>query len=263
MLSRYSILFMNAQFNKESSEWYNFDFNSTGDNWDEVMNIISQKEAYQIDLINLTLKQLKPDKFGGLYTHQKIELGPLPDSPNKAPSMVLLNIQEKFFLDLQQDGMIQAFKVSGNQEYKFDAVWDIVYAEFDCYPEQLISILSKKLKQKPNEEEKIKLSEYPVFFNDNESVILVGNRRCELPAFKNEFCLSKVLFSKPPNQPIDWSLVLKEITGIDPLQDRKKKSKQKKGVYDTTRLINARIKKDINTSDNLFTCKNKTIVRNF
>ena len=130
------------------------------------------------------------------------------------------------------------------------------------FPDQ-VDPIKQKLNQTNQGGEIIKLADHDVIFNENESVILVGDRKCELPFSGNEFYLAKVLFSKQPRCPIDWSYVSKEMTGIDPLESRKNQKKLKRSVYDAVLAINDRIKKNIGTTDDLFTFKAKTVTRNY
>jgi hypothetical protein len=111
----------------------------------------------------------------------------------------------------------------------------------------------------------IKLSDHKVIFDDQKSTISANSRVTQIPPFKNEYYLCKVLFDKPVGTPIDWSLLHKEIEGTDPLNDgsAKETKAQQRKIRDTMDAINERVIKDINTTDKLFTWLSKSVKRNF
>lgn len=106
---------------------------------------------------------------------------------------------------------------------------------------------------------KINLKSKKVVFDNDKSMLSIDNIKIELPPFKNEYDFCKEMFNSPINEPIDWSIIYEKITG-DLINE---KSTKIRTVRDTMYRINNRIKKEINTNDNLFEWKQKTITRKF
>lgn len=126
---------------------------------------------------------------------------------------------------------------------------------------KVLGDIKEKLQENPKAtSEGVSLSDKKVVFNDAETSIFVGDVRIKLPAFKNEHTFCRVMFGVPPNQPVDWSIVAENITGeeIGMVGDIEKK---KRTVRDTMYALNERIRTVLNSEDNLFDWKNKTIRR--
>lgn len=111
-----------------------------------------------------------------------------------------------------------------------------------------------------NAEKQISLKTASVTFNDEKSSIETDSRICSLPPFQNEHFFCRAMFKHKIDEPIDWSLIYQEMTGSE---ESIGDNKNKRTVQDTMYAINNRIKADFNTSDNLFSWKNKSIKRNF
>ena len=70
------------------------------------------------------------------------------------------------------------------------------------------------------------------------------------------------MFKYPASQPVDWTIVYQEITGLEPSFDGKKAmEKNKRTVQDTMYRVNNRIKEDLDINDNLFVWDEKTVKR--
>lgn len=108
----------------------------------------------------------------------------------------------------------------------------------------------------------VRLSAFAIKFSDREGIISLGSSRCQLPAFKNGHCLCRVMFSKNPKEPVDWSDVAYEMFGKDPLR-RADRVRLERKVRDAMYAVNRAVEKATGTTDPLFTWKNKTIVRNY
>lgn len=99
----------------------------------------------------------------------------------------------------------------------------------------------------------------PVEFDDNEAVLVCGNKRCQLPPFKNEHYFCRAVFEYPTNEPIDWSLIFERMTGhLKGEEDLPKNGWRK--VYDTMERINKRAG-DVLGLPNLFVWREKTVTR--
>ena len=106
----------------------------------------------------------------------------------------------------------------------------------------------------------IKLADHKISFNDDQATISVGKHQCVLPPYKNEHFFCRAMFAHRANEPIDWSLVYKLMTGG---QEEVADAKYRRTVQDTMYALNNRVKEVINTDDALFTWENRTIKRNY
>lgn len=114
----------------------------------------------------------------------------------------------------------------------------------------LLSILKERgLEEKPTREENIE-------FLDDDALIKLGNKRCQLPPYKNEHFFCRAAFEHPVDEPIDWSIIYEKMTG----EEVKDKEKNKRTVYDTLIRINKRVEKILGIK-NLFVWGIKTIKR--
>ena len=89
---------------------------------------------------------------------------------------------------------------------------------------------------------------------------MIGKISIALPPFKNEHYLCRVIFKRAIHQPIDWSLIYKEMTEDDEEITEKKNARM---VQDAVYRLNERIKKEVNTDDGFFSWRNKSVIRNF
>jgi hypothetical protein len=131
-------------------------------------------------------------------------------------------------------------------------------------PEVEQQLISEKknleAKDASGEKEIIILSNQAISFNDEKAELKVGVSICAMPPFQNEHFFCRSMFKYNVDEPVDWSAVYQEMTGSpETIGD----NKNKRTVQDTMYAINNRIKADLNTEDNLFTWKNKSIKRNF
>ncbi len=110
-------------------------------------------------------------------------------------------------------------------------------------------------------EESVELQNLTIRFSNEEGAIYVGESRCQLPPFKNGHYLCRVMFTKPPKVPVDWSDVANEMFGKDPIR-RAERLRLERKVRDAMYAVN-RIVGKLNTPDKLFTWKDKTIIRNY
>ncbi|HRZ95400.1 MAG TPA: hypothetical protein P5262_02425 [Candidatus Moranbacteria bacterium] len=106
----------------------------------------------------------------------------------------------------------------------------------------------------------ISLEGREIKFVENESSIYVDSRKSEITPDTHEFYFCKFVFERQPNTQIDWSEIADKIYGEDAdLRD----PRIRRGVYDTMRAVNKKIKADIPTEDELFIRRNNTVKRIF
>jgi len=120
-------------------------------------------------------------------------------------------------------------------------------------PVYILKINQKKLEKI---EKVTTISKKPVKFLDDEAILQLDNKKCSLPAYKNEHFFCRAIFEYPPNEAIDWSIIYKKMTGKEP-EDIEKNQRT---VYDTYRTLNERVEKVLEIKE-LFSWKGKTIKR--
>jgi hypothetical protein len=114
-------------------------------------------------------------------------------------------------------------------------------------------------------EDILNLESVGIKFDDRKAILEIGKEKCQIPPHQNEHFLCRTMYKNDVNVPIDWSEIYEEITGFyqnyygKPLEVKE----NKRMVYDAMQALNNRIKKAVNTTDNLFTWQEKTIKRNF
>jgi hypothetical protein len=99
-------------------------------------------------------------------------------------------------------------------------------------------------------------------FIDKEAALIMGDKKCSLPPFKNEHFLCRAMFKHAKGKPVDWSEVYETITGYYQ-ESYGKPPKTKENyhrVYDPVQQINQRVKKDLGT-EKLFDWREMTITR--
>jgi hypothetical protein len=107
---------------------------------------------------------------------------------------------------------------------------------------------------------KIELKNTKIKFDDSLPAVAIDGELCLLPPSKNEHDLCCVMFKYKKGKAIDWSEVFEKITGNKVVIGEKKDMRM---IQDTSYAINRRIKKCVNTADDLFSWGRKTITRNF
>lgn len=109
---------------------------------------------------------------------------------------------------------------------------------------------------------KTNLSGNTISFDDDKAKIAIGNKECQLPAYKNEHYFCRAIWQHPVNEFVDWSTVFENMDKT--LNSNKKGTeKDKRSIQDTMYAVNKRIKDVINTEDDLFTWKERSIKRNY
>ena len=203
-----------------------------------------------IDIIDTILSKNETTPHRGEISIHVLEIPSLPQNGFgiEAIGNLLKNLKQK--------GAISEFKYKGGP---------YVLPKLNPSEEKSLLLERKSLAERANVDArpthaKVFLKDQKVIFNDEESTIAVGKYKCPLPPFKNEHYFCRAMFNHLPNEPVDWSLVYKEMTGgREDIPD----PKNKRTVQDTMYAINNRFKEIINTDDTLFTWENRTIKRNF
>jgi hypothetical protein len=141
--------------------------------------------------------------------------------------------------------------------------------DYRIYPEQFPGIfvveinknyntlknqLLRELKNESNNS-KINLSDFEVIFNDTKPALLIGDKECPLPPFKNEHYLCREMFKIPKNEFIDWSLISERMDKSENIKMR--------SIQDALYALNDRVKEIIGTDDNMLSWQNKSIKRNY
>lgn len=101
-------------------------------------------------------------------------------------------------------------------------------------------------------------AELDVKFDDDNAYLIAGDRSVAMPPFKNEHLFCRAVFKRKKKEPVDWSIIYQEMTGKAEPDDQEK---NKKAVQDTMYAINNRIKEVLETKDDLFIWREKTVTR--
>lgn len=107
--------------------------------------------------------------------------------------------------------------------------------------------------------EKVSLEGKVISLDDNKAIILADEKRCSLPPYRNEHFFCRVAFEYPSREPVDWSIIYQKMTHKEPEETEQ----NLRTVRDTMYRVNKRIKEVINTEDELFKWRNKSITRQY
>jgi hypothetical protein len=141
--------------------------------------------------------------------------------------------------------------------------FDKRYAKILQKLRKLLSKVAPKESEK-KEKEKKSLRDMPISYDAESCVIKIGELEVKLPPgrYESDFC--KIMFKYEPNKPISWDVIWDEITGSSLIRKKPEPTRENwQMVYDTMRRINKRIKQTLNVDENLFSWKEKQVIRNF
>lgn len=110
------------------------------------------------------------------------------------------------------------------------------------------------------ESKSISIKEKKVEFDEVTSTITINGKKCPLPPATNIDYLARAMFSREVGEPVDWSIIYREMTGSQAVIGSKT---NKKSVEDTVLRLNQKIQNIFGTEDKLISCKNKSIIRNY
>lgn len=112
--------------------------------------------------------------------------------------------------------------------------------------------------------QKINLKSVTIDYDDDKATLTIGEKNVSLPPYKNEHYLYRAMAEHKKDEAVDWSIIWEKMAGYDTVPDKPEAKKEDwHTVYDAMNALNNRIKETINTDDNLFTWKEKTIRRNY
>ncbi|MFA6295245.1 MAG: hypothetical protein WC666_02350 [Candidatus Paceibacterota bacterium] len=211
------------------------------------MNIPESPYQRLIDIIDLILVKNETVQGGSISLHV-LELPALPQ--NSLGNQILVDTLKT----LKQKQLIATF--SGVSQYRIPKLDAEAEKKLTSERQNLFNRISTARPDHAN----VYLKDETVSFNDEQSIIQIGKKTCALPPFKNEHYFCQAMFSHLPNEPVDWSLIYKQMNGNHAdIADEK----HKRTIQDTMYALNNRIKKTVNTDDALFTWENRTVKRNF
>lgn len=161
---------------------------------------------------------------------------------------------------LENEGFLEDVEIVDQDDYEDDPQRSpglyqaVISKNFD----ELYKKLHNNFNQSFNK--KTKLNDKKIEFDNEKAVITFDNQIIQLPPYKDEHCLCRVMFLQcKGKEPVDWSIIYEEMVKLEVID----KEKNKRMVQDTMYRLNRRIKKIINTDDDLFTWQGKTIRRNY
>lgn len=175
--------------------------------------------------------------------------------------MVIYKLQElNIITEFRFDKFWDSYFLKVDQA-KFDYIYDLLKSNKGYIDHENGKLTVKEVHTNKNNIKEVKLISGKVHFIDEKATIEIQEVKIKLPPNKNEYCLCKVMFNKEVDVPIDWSNVFEEMTGKDFTEGNTETNKR--CVYDTYLAINSRLKEELNTDQELFTWKGKTITRNY
>jgi len=98
-----------------------------------------------------------------------------------------------------------------------------------------------------------------VEFNEVTSTVIIDGKKCPLPPATNMDYLARAMFSREVGEPVDWSIIYREMTGSQAIIGSKK---NKKSVEDAVHAINQKVLNILGIEDKLICFKNKSVIRN-
>lgn len=110
---------------------------------------------------------------------------------------------------------------------------------------------------------KVNLKSVSITYDDDKPSIQINKQPVPLPPYKNEHYLCRAIFQYPAKEFIDWSIIFEAMDKVLNSTSKKDSQKDKRMVQDAMYAVNNRIKEVINTDDDLFTWKEKSIRRNY
>lgn len=192
-----------------------------------------------------TQVEIFPKKFG--YLVKKLSGLVKEKSPNIQGEDL-----KKRYNELIEEIKSQGMSSSGNLEERYIKILGEIKSQKSSQPSDTqataVSLKDKEIK-----------------YDDKEARIVFDGTICQLPPYKNEHYLCGVMFKKKANQPVDWSVVYEKMSGnYEKHYGKTPKTREHwRTVYDTMIRVNNRIKKELNTTDDLFLWQELTIKRNF
>lgn len=146
-------------------------------------------------------------------------------------------------------------------DYEDGKKWQIKYEELcalmDDLERKYIDLLVTAKKElgsnKIKSENKVKLSNHKISFDDEVSTLKIGDFcSVNFPSHKNAHYLLRKTFSVRKNEVVDWEEIYEETQGMKTTTtDKKEIEKHKKSIKDTVLAINKRVKEVAKTDSKL------------
>ncbi len=104
-----------------------------------------------------------------------------------------------------------------------------------------------------------------ISFDAEKAKLCIGDKECQLPPYKNEHYLCKIMFQHPVDEPVEWQDVYDAMArSIEKYSEKVKDTKEnRRPVYDAMLAVNGRIKELLNTDDDFLRWQEKTVIRKF
>jgi len=231
-----------------------------------VINKIKKEMAYRLDLHSwyefvIEDKPKSPSRYKqyqvlqylenfGLFKDFRIKGDsgkydvPEEDEPAEAPAVILFKIDDEefykkalFLLKALQE------KIVGKKEYL------ITLSEEDIKNE--IEGITNSFLDRPQ------YIDGEIEFIDDTVTLKLIDRECQLPPYKNEHYLCRYIYSHIVNEPIQWDLAYKKMTGS---KNQDLSGKEKKKLYDTIDRLNERVASNLGVK-NWIKWENKSFKR--
>lgn len=153
------------------------------------------------------------------------------------------------------------------------AFWEEQFAQLETLALEFITAYRDLLRTAAKRvsghaKERRSLKESDVKFDDNIPAIFVDDVRCDLPPFKNEHFLCRVMFARRVGEATDWSTVYEEMESRGPASQgagkaTKTAAQEEQTVKDAVHALNERLQEVTGTEEQILTWSKKTIRRNF
>lgn len=104
-----------------------------------------------------------------------------------------------------------------------------------------------------------------ISFDAEKAKLCIGDKECQLPPYKNEHYLCKIMFQHPVDEPVEWQDVYDAMArSIEKYSEKVKDTKEnRRPVYDAMLAVNGRVKELLNTDDDFLRWQEKTVIRKF
>lgn len=183
---------------------------------------------------------------------------PLDNFRDETGTFIGKDTIEKVLIRLLEQQVLKTINLSDLHSHILSLHSDKVVVEVDRG--KLVKLLDDESPQ--IKETSIKSAGNSVKFIEKEAVLVIGDKKCCLPPFKNEHFLCRAMFKHSKGKPVDWSEVYEAITGYyqDSYGKPPKTKENYHRVYDPVQQINQRVKKDLGI-DKLFDWREMTITR--
>lgn len=215
---------------------------------EKYQNLISELPEEEIENISKIIKVIGEFRFGlPLKNKVFIPFSHFPKEISKFDIIALVDKLEDSFEILNSLGIAKGMneeelEIGIYRNDKYSLFRDLIHIEANKVVSE-ISLRSKK-----------------VVYDKGKSVLMVGNRKCDIPPATCEARLYTYFFDKNIGELVDWSEAYEE---MESRIDYDGSEKDKKRLKDVISRANRRVMENIKTQDRLFSWSNNQIKRNF